>query len=166
MLTLFEAAANMAERKRERERREALDKYTKNILEKIMNERRAKQEAVQEKAEWKRERERKEALGEHTLEKIMEKIMNERRAKQEAAQEKMEAWEKAEAWDREITYALDKTGDLCTLLGAMVEAVRFENGIIWIRRPGEAIQLQVGEIRDAADLRAACKKMLGSVCKC
>ncbi len=121
MLTLFEAAANMAERKRERERREALDEHTENLLEKMMNERRAEQEAAQEKAE---------------------------------------------AWDREITYALDKTGDLCTLLGAMVEAVRFENGIIWIRRPGEAIRLQVGEIRDAADLRAACKKMLGSVCKC
>ena len=121
MLTLFEAAANMAERKRERERREALGEHTENLLEKIMNERRAEQEAAQEKAE---------------------------------------------AWDREITYALDKTGDLCSILGSPVETVRFDGDIIWIRRPGEAIRLPIGQIRDEYDLRAACKTMFCAVCKC
>lgn len=66
----------------------------------------------------------------------------------------------------DITYALDATGDLCSILGSPVETVRFDGDIIWIRRPGEAIRLPVGEIRDGYDLRTACKTMFCAVCKC
>lgn len=112
------------------------------------------------KAERDRKREREKELAGKPQENVLERIIRERRA------EEIAKAEKAEAWANEIIYALDATGDLCSVLGCPVETIRFENGIIWIRRPGEAIRMQFGEIRDRYDLRAACKKMLCSVCKC
>lgn len=72
---------------------------------------------------------------------------------------------KAQAWMDRITAALDQTAALCGALGAETESVRYDSGILWIRRRGESIRLPVGYIRNQEDLRTACAKMLGAVCK-
>lgn len=87
------------------------------------------------------------------------RLMEERREARESEERKACAW-----MDR-ITAALDQTAALCGALGAETESVRYDSGILWIRRRGESIRLPVGYIRNQEDLRVACAKMLGAVCK-
>lgn len=80
-------------------------------------------------------------------------------------EEKIRKAQEEENWQDLIIFALDKTAELCGILGAPVESVRYEDGIVWIRREKEAIRLPNVTIRDEADLRRACIKIIGSVCK-
>lgn len=80
-------------------------------------------------------------------------------------EEKIRQAQEAERWQDLIVFAFDKTAELCGILGAPVDSVRYEDGIVWIRREKEAIRLPDVTIRDEADLRRACIKIIGSVCK-
>ena len=80
-------------------------------------------------------------------------------------EEKIRQAQEAERWQDLIVFAFDKTAELCGILGTPVESVRYEDGIVWIRREKEAIRLPDVTIRDEADLRRACIKIIGSVCK-
>lgn len=80
-------------------------------------------------------------------------------------EEKIRQAQEAERWQDLIVFAFDKTAELCGILGAPVDSVRYEDGIVWIRREKEAIRLPDVPIRDEADLRRACIKIIGSVCK-
>lgn len=83
----------------------------------------------------------------------------------EKREEQIRKAQEAERWQDLIVFAFDKTAELCGVLGAPVESVRYKDGIVWIRREKEAIRLPDVTIRDEADLRRACIKIIGSVCK-
>lgn len=110
--------------------------------------------AAAAKAQRERERDKMKMQG-----NALERLIEERRA------EKIRQAQEAERWQDLIVFAFDKTAELCGILGAPVESVRYEDGIVWIRREKEAIKLPDVTIRDEADLRRACIKIIGSVCK-
>lgn len=110
--------------------------------------------AAAAKAQRERERDKMKMQG-----NALERLIEERRAEKEAQAQKEERWRDL------IEFALDKTAELCGILGAPVDSVRYEDGIVWIRREKEAIRLPDVTIRDEADLRRACIKIIGSVCK-
>ena len=83
----------------------------------------------------------------------------------EKREEQIRKAQEAMRWQDLIVFAFDKTAELCGILGAPVESVRYEDGIVWIRREKEAIRLEDMQIRDEADLRKACIVIIGSVCK-
>lgn len=111
--------------------------------------------AAAARAERERKKEQKKPDG-----NALERLIAELRAEKEASKRRAELWADC------ISFAINRTEELCCALGSPVLGARYDGTFIWIERKGEAIRLPVGAIRDNADLAAACVKMIGSVCRC